>query len=82
MKRYCYTLDLKQNERWELKRKAADDNSLYKRTQLIIEEKQNEQKRIEKILDLLEKQRKDKRSSAMKNQLCPRRRPWRDPGKA
>ena len=31
-------LDLKQNERWELKRKAADDNSLYERTLLIIEE--------------------------------------------
>ena len=38
-------LDLKQNERWELKRKAADDNSLYERTLLIIEEKQNEQKK-------------------------------------
>ena len=25
-------LDLKQNERWELKRKLADDNSLYERT--------------------------------------------------
>ena len=52
-------LDLKQNERWELKRKAADDNSLYERTLLIIEEKQNEQKKIRNTLDILKKQRKE-----------------------
>jgi len=52
-------LDLKQNERWELKRKAADDNSLYERTLLIIEEKQNEQKKIRNTLEILEKQRKE-----------------------
>ena len=50
-------LDLKQNERWELKRKAADNNSLYERTLLIIEEKQNEKKRIKNTLDLLKKQK-------------------------
>ena len=51
-------LDLKQNERWELKRKAADDNSLYKRTLLIIEEKQNEQKKDQKYFRPFEKTKK------------------------
>ena len=52
-------LDLKQNERWDLKRKAADDNSLHERTLLIIQEKQNEQKKIRNTLDILKKQSKE-----------------------
>ena len=52
-------LDCKQNDRWDLKRKAADHNSLYKRTLLLIEEKQNEQKEIRNTLEILKKQRKE-----------------------
>ncbi len=39
-------LDAIQNERWEFKRRFADDSSLYKRTLTIIQEKQKEQKQI------------------------------------
>ncbi len=35
-------LDAVQNERWEFKRRLADDSSLFKRTLTIIEEKQTE----------------------------------------
>ena len=52
-------LDAIQNERWEFKRRLADDSSLYKRTLTIIQEKQKEQKQINTDLTrLIEKKSK------------------------
>ena len=46
-------LDLKQNERWEFKRRLADDHSLYKRTISLVQEKEEEQKQLKNKLDHL-----------------------------
>ena len=46
-------LDAVQNERWEFKRRLADDSSLFKRTLIIIEEKQTEQKQLKTELNRL-----------------------------
>ena len=58
-KKIVNDLDLKQNERWELKRKAAEDNSLYERTLLTIKEKQSEKKKVRNTLEILKKQGKE-----------------------
>jgi len=52
-------LDALQNERWEFKRRLADDSSLYKRTLTIIEEKQTELKQLKIELNRLNTEREE-----------------------
>ena len=61
-------LDAVQNERWEFKRRLADDSSLYKRTLAIIQEKQKEQEQLKINLSRLieEKEKYSKLEKSLK----------------
>ena len=59
-------LDAAQNERWEFKRRLADDSSLYNRTLAIIQEKQKEQEQLKININRLIEE-KEKFSKLKKN---------------
>ena len=54
-------LDEMQNNRWELKRKIADDNSFFERTVSIIEEKKSEQRQLKDDLTKLTENKKEQK---------------------
>ena len=54
-------LDEMQNNRWELKRKIADDNSIFERTVSIIEEKKSEERQLKDDLTKLTENKKEQK---------------------